>query len=35
MIKAGFKIIGHRQCPIAPVWLGDARIATELSNRLM
>ena len=35
MKKAGFKIIGHNECPIAPVWLGDARIATELSNRLM
>ena len=28
MKKAGFKIIGHNECPIAPVWLGDARIAT-------
>ena len=35
MKQAGFKIIGHNECPIAPVWLGDARIATQLSNRLM
>ena len=35
MKKAGFKIMGHDDCPIAPVWLGDARIATEMSERLM
>lgn len=35
MKEAGFKIVGHDECPIAPVWLGDARIATELSNKLM
>lgn len=35
MKKAGFKIIGHDMCPIAPVWLGDAKVATELSNQLM
>ena len=28
MKAAGFKILGHDACPIAPVWLGDARIAT-------
>lgn len=28
MKGAGFKILGHDDCPIAPVWLGDARIAT-------
>jgi len=33
--SAGFRIMGHNECPIAPVWLGDARIATEMSNRLM
>ncbi len=27
--------MGHNECPIAPVWLGDARVATEMSNRLM
>ena len=31
----GFKILGHDECPIAPVWLGDARIATEMSNRML
>ena len=35
MKAAGFKIMGHDECPIAPVWLGDARVATEMSNRLM
>jgi 7-keto-8-aminopelargonate synthetase-like enzyme len=28
MKNAGFKIIGHDMSPIAPVWLGDAKIAT-------
>jgi len=35
MKAAGFKILGHDECPIAPVWLGDARLATELSNRML
>lgn len=35
MKKAGFKILGHDMSPIAPVWLGDAKIATDLSNRLL
>jgi glycine C-acetyltransferase len=35
MKSAGFKILGHDDCPIAPVWLGDARIATELSNKML
>lgn len=35
MKAAGFRIMGHEQSPIAPVWLGDARIATEFSNRLL
>ena len=35
MKAAGFKIIGHDECPIAPVWLGDARIATDMANRMM
>lgn len=35
MKKAGFKIIGHDMSPIAPVWLGDAKIASDLSNKLM
>ena len=28
MKAAGFKLMGHPECPIAPVWLGDARVAT-------
>jgi glycine C-acetyltransferase len=35
MKSAGFRILGHDSCPIAPVWLGDARIATELSNKML
>ena len=35
MNKAGFKILGHKDCPIAPVWLGDARLATEFANEMM
>lgn len=35
MKKAGFKLSGHDQCPIAPVWLEDARIATKMSNIMM
>ena len=35
MKSAGFRIMGHDQSPIAPVWLGDARVATEFSNRLL
>lgn len=35
MKEAGFKIGGHEDCPIAPVWLGDARIATEMSNKML
>ena len=35
MNKAGFKMLGHKDCPIAPVWLGDARLATEFANEMM
>jgi len=35
MKKAGFKIMGHDDCPIAPVYLGDARLASDMSNILM
>lgn len=35
MKAAGFRILGHDDCPIAPVWLGDARLATELSNKML
>ena len=32
MKKAGFNILGHDDCPIAPVYLGDAKLAGEMSN---
>lgn len=35
MKQAGFDIMGHDDCPIAPVYLGDARLATEMANQLM
>jgi len=35
MKAAGFKILGHDDCPIAPVLLGDARLATEMSNKML
>ena len=35
MTNAGFQILGHKDCPIAPVWLGDARLATEFANEMM
>ncbi|CAM6000619.1 unnamed protein product [Sphagnum balticum] len=35
MKAAGFKIVGHDDCPIAPVWLGDAKLATEMSNKML
>jgi glycine C-acetyltransferase len=35
MQEAGFRILGHSDCPIAPVWLGDAKVATQLADELM
>lgn len=35
MKKAGFKILGNDDCPIAPVFLGDARLATEFADAMM
>eukprot|EP00347_Sterkiella_histriomuscorum_P016330 403353603 len=35
MKKAGFKILGHDDCPIAPVFLGDARLASEFADEMM
>jgi hypothetical protein len=35
MKKAGFKILGHDDCPIAPVYLGDARLANEFAQDMM
>jgi glycine C-acetyltransferase len=35
MKAAGFNLMGHDDCPIAPVYLGDARLAGTLSEELM
>jgi glycine C-acetyltransferase len=35
MKKAGFTILGHDECPIAPVFLGDARLAGEFADEMM
>mmetsp|Transcript_18456 Transcript_18456/g.8599 ORF Transcript_18456/g.8599 Transcript_18456/m.8599 type:complete len:212 (+) Transcript_18456:399-1034(+) len=35
MKQAGFTIGGHDVCPIAPVMLGDAKLATEFANEMM
>eukprot|EP00347_Sterkiella_histriomuscorum_P009232 403342011 len=35
MKKAGFKVLGHDDCPIAPVFLGDARLASEFADEMM
>lgn len=35
MAKAGFKILGHPECPIVPVWLGDAKLASGIANEMM
>lgn len=35
MKALGFRISGHDESPIAPVWLGDARIATKMSEIMM
>ena len=35
MKKAGFTILGHDDCPIAPVFLGDARLAGDIADEMM
>lgn len=35
MKQAGFKIVGHEESPIAPVWLGDAKKASELADKML
>jgi len=35
MKKAGFNILGHDDCPIAPVYLGDARVASGMADAMM
>jgi len=35
MAAAGFTLSGHDDCPIVPVMLGDARLASELSDEML
>lgn len=35
MTKAGFKVLGHPECPIVPIWFGDAKIAGGIAETLM
>jgi len=35
MTKAGFKVMGHQDCPIVPIWFGDAKLAGEIADALM
>ena len=35
MGRAGFEILGNSQCPIVPVLLKDARLATEMADEMM
>ncbi len=35
MTKAGFKLSGARDCPISPVMLGDARLASEIADAML
>jgi len=35
MASAGFKLSGHENCPIVPVMLGDARLASEFADEML
>ena len=35
MKAAGFTVLGNDECPIAPVFLGDARLASEFADEMM
>ena len=35
MKKAGFRILGNELSPIAPVYLEDARLASEFADEMM
>jgi len=35
MKAAGFKILGHDDVAICPVWLGDAKLATEFADEML
>lgn len=34
MKSAGFKILGHDSSPIAPVYIGDAKLAGVIANEM-
>ena len=35
MTKAGFEIMGHKDCPICPIFLKDAKLATDFANEML
>eukprot|EP00440_Ansanella_granifera_P075814 gb/GFBE01082274.1/.p1 GENE.gb/GFBE01082274.1/~~gb/GFBE01082274.1/.p1 ORF type:complete len:430 (+),score=90.89 gb/GFBE01082274.1/:1-1290(+) len=35
MKEAGFELRGHEDCPIVPVMLGDAKLATEMADEML
>ena len=35
MKSAGFKIMGHDKCPIAPVYIGDAKLTGQMADDLL
>ncbi len=35
MKNAGFRLLGHDACPIAPVYLGDAKLAAEFADEML
>jgi glycine C-acetyltransferase len=35
MTDAGFTILGHPDHPIAPVWLGEAKLASDFAERML
>jgi glycine C-acetyltransferase len=34
MAKAGLRVLGDAQCPICPVWVGDAKVAAEVADKM-
>jgi glycine C-acetyltransferase len=35
MAKVGLRVLGDKQCPICPVWVGDAAVAAGVADRMM
>jgi len=35
MNELGYKVLGHPLCPIAPIYLGDAKLTMQLSEEMM